>query len=106
MAVVIPFESHSAPSVDGLGELVAAGMERVNATIIARTGSQVTMIPEVAHHLINSGGKRLRPMLTLAMAQLAGYRGDPLRRSDLAAHTFMGTGLTGAPEGPVPAKVS
>ena len=34
------------------------------------------MIPEVANHLINSGGKRLRPMLTLAMAQLAGYPGD------------------------------
>ncbi len=34
------------------------------------------MIPEVANHLINSGGKRLRPMLTLAMARLAGYRGD------------------------------
>ena len=34
------------------------------------------MIPEVANHLISSGGKRLRPMLTLAMAQLAGYAGD------------------------------
>src|SRR5947209_20604193 len=51
-------------------------MERVNATILARTGSEVTMIPEVANHLISSGGKRLRPMLTLAMANLAGYTGD------------------------------
>ena len=34
------------------------------------------MIPEVANHLIESGGKRLRPMLTLAMARLAGYSGD------------------------------
>jgi octaprenyl-diphosphate synthase len=34
------------------------------------------MIPEVANHLISSGGKRLRPMLTLAMAQLCGYAGD------------------------------
>ena len=34
------------------------------------------MIPEVANHLISSGGKRLRPMLTLAMAKLAGYSGD------------------------------
>ncbi len=34
------------------------------------------MIPEVANHLINSGGKRLRPMLTLALARLAGYAGD------------------------------
>src|SRR5437868_11364010 len=51
-------------------------MGRVNATILSRTGSDVTMIPEVANHLINSGGKRLRPMLTLAMATLNGYRGD------------------------------
>jgi len=50
-------------------------MERVNTTILSRTGSQVTMIPEVANHLISSGGKRLRPMLTLAMARLAGYAG-------------------------------
>ena len=34
------------------------------------------MIPEVANHLINSGGKRLRPMLTLALARLTGYAGD------------------------------
>ena len=51
-------------------------MERVNDTILARTGSQVTMIPEVANHLINSGGKRLRPMLTIAMARLTGYAGE------------------------------
>src|SRR6187431_790114 len=51
-------------------------MDRVNATILSRTGSDVTMIPEVANHLINSGGKRLRPMLTLAMASLTGYAGD------------------------------
>jgi octaprenyl-diphosphate synthase len=76
VAVVIPFESQSPPSVDRLVELVTPDMARVNAEILSRTGSDVTMIPEVANHLINSGGKRLRPMLTLAMAQLAGYRGD------------------------------
>ncbi|MBN9449258.1 MAG: polyprenyl synthetase family protein [Bosea sp.] len=51
-------------------------MERVNAMILSRTGSQVTMIPEVANHLISSGGKRLRPMLTLATAALCGYAGE------------------------------
>ena len=76
MAVVVPFESHSPPSIERLTNLVAADMERVNATILSRTGSEVTMIPEVANHLIASGGKRLRPMLTLAMSRLAGYRGD------------------------------
>jgi octaprenyl-diphosphate synthase len=76
VAVIVPFESAREPSIDPLVDLVAADMERVNATIIARTGSEVTMIPEVANHLINSGGKRLRPMLTLALARLAGYAGD------------------------------
>ncbi len=76
MAVVVPFESPSNASIDQLVARVAADMARVNSTILARTGSDVTMIPEVANHLISSGGKRLRPMLTLAMAQLAGYAGE------------------------------
>jgi octaprenyl-diphosphate synthase len=76
VAVVVPFESPREPSIDPLIDLVAADMERVNTTIIARTGSEVTMIPEVAKHLIDSGGKRLRPMLTLALSRLAGYAGD------------------------------
>jgi octaprenyl-diphosphate synthase len=75
LAVIVPFESRSPATIDRLSELVAADMERVNTTILSRTGSQVTMIPEVANHLISSGGKRLRPMLTLAMARLAGYAG-------------------------------
>jgi len=76
VAVIVPFESPSSASIDLLVELVAGDMERVNSTILSRTGSEVTMIPEVANHLISSGGKRLRPMLTLAMAHLAGYSGD------------------------------
>jgi octaprenyl-diphosphate synthase len=76
LAVVVPFESPGAGSLERLVGLVAADMQRVNATIIARTGSEVAMIPEVANHLISSGGKRLRPMLTLAMARLCGYGGD------------------------------
>ena len=77
MGVVVPLENKS---VDGLIEpltaLVAADMGRVNQTILSRTGSDVTMIPEVAQHLISSGGKRLRPILTLATAGLCGYRGE------------------------------
>ena len=76
MAVVVPFESPHSASLDRLAELVAPDMERVNAAILARTGSDVAMIPEVANHLISSGGKRMRPMLTLAMAKLSGYGGD------------------------------
>ena len=80
MAVVVPFETHGQgsgeASIDKLIELVTADMERVNATILSRTGSEVTMIPEVAKHLITSGGKRLRPILTIAMAKLVGYAGE------------------------------
>ena len=79
MGVVVPFEDkHADPRgrIEALVGLVAADMERVNAMILSRTGSEVTMIPEVANHLISSGGKRLRPMLTLATAALSGYRGD------------------------------
>src|SRR5215470_17546762 len=75
LAVIVPFESPSPATIDRLSELVSADMDRVNTTILSRTGSQVAMIPEVANHLISSGGKRLRPMLTLAMARLAGYPG-------------------------------
>ncbi len=75
MAVVIPFSPADA-TIDRLAERLTPDMQRVNAEILTRTGSEVTMIPEVANHLISSGGKRLRPMLTLAMASLTGYSGD------------------------------
>ncbi|BAU92034.1 polyprenyl synthetase [Methylorubrum populi] len=79
MGVVVTLdEGRSDPeaSLTDLVGLVAAGMERVNATILSRTGSDVAMIPEVANHLIASGGKRLRPILTLACADLCGYGAD------------------------------
>jgi octaprenyl-diphosphate synthase len=79
VGVVVPFEDKNPAergSIDKLVALVTADMARVNAMILSRTGSQVTMIPEVANHLIESGGKRLRPMLTLATAALSGYEGD------------------------------
>src|SRR6476620_778348 len=76
LAVVLPFESPNSASLNRLAELVTPDMERVNTTILARTGSEVAMIPEVANHLISSGGKRLRPMLTIASAKLCGYQGS------------------------------
>jgi len=62
--------------IERLVGLVANDMKRVNEMILSRTGSDVTLIPEVAAHLIESGGKRLRPMLTIAAAQMFGYDGD------------------------------
>ena len=77
MGVVISLdEKAKEPGISTLVDLVAADMERVNQMILSRTGSEVTMIPEVANHLISSGGKRLRPMLTLAAAGICGYEGE------------------------------
>jgi octaprenyl-diphosphate synthase len=79
LGVILPLEEgHKKPgaSIEPLLRLTAEGMARVNALIVARAGSDVELIPEVARHLINAGGKRLRPMLTLAAAQMCGYRGD------------------------------
>jgi octaprenyl-diphosphate synthase len=76
VAVVLPFEPQGEPSIERLSSLIRPDLERVNAMIVSRTGSEVAMIPEVANHLISSGGKRLRPMLTLATAALSGYGGE------------------------------
>ncbi|MCX2722266.1 polyprenyl synthetase family protein [Roseibium salinum] len=51
-------------------------MSDVNELILSKAGSNVELIPEIAKHLISSGGKRLRPMLTLACAEMFGYQGD------------------------------
>ena len=76
MGVVIPFESHGRkPSLDPLMALVDGDMAVVNKDILARAQSHVELIPELALHLINSGGKRIRPMLTLAAARMCGYAG-------------------------------
>ncbi|PKP78172.1 MAG: polyprenyl synthetase [Alphaproteobacteria bacterium HGW-Alphaproteobacteria-3] len=50
-------------------------MEAVNEFIRERMASEVPMVPELASHLINSGGKRLRPMLTIASSRMCGYTG-------------------------------
>jgi octaprenyl-diphosphate synthase len=61
---------------DRLSAWLAADMERVNAIIRERMGSEdAPRIPEVTAHLIEAGGKRLRPLLTLASARLCGYEG-------------------------------
>jgi len=73
----------SEPSLDALMALVAPDMNGVNAVILERMQSKVVLIPELAGHLIAGGGKRMRPMLTLACANLLGYPGT--RHHKLAA---------------------
>jgi octaprenyl-diphosphate synthase len=64
------------PSIRAILDLTAADMARVNKLILAKAGSHVDLIPQIAEHLISSGGKRLRPMITLAAAQMYGYEGE------------------------------
>lgn len=79
MGVVIPLEEGKqtdGSTIESLLQLTRDDMGLVNQLILSRAGSDVRMIPEIAHHLIESGGKRLRPMLTLAAARMSGYDGD------------------------------
>lgn len=69
-------EGRTIASIDPILSLTRPDMERVNDLILRMAGSNVELIPEIAEHLISSGGKRLRPMLTLASALAFGYRGD------------------------------
>ncbi|MEE2969338.1 MAG: polyprenyl synthetase family protein, partial [Pseudomonadota bacterium] len=87
MSVVVKFnpdrQGDRRPTLDRLSTLTQADIERVNQTIIRNMQSPVLLIPQVAGHIIAAGGKRLRPMLTLAAARLCGYDGD--RHVGLAA---------------------
>jgi octaprenyl-diphosphate synthase len=82
-ATILSLTGKPEPSLDPLAALVAADMNGVNAVILERMQSKVALIPELAGHLIAGGGKRMRPMLTLACASLLGYPGT--RHHKLAA---------------------
>lgn len=71
------------PSLAPMLALTAAGMNSVNAVILDRMQSEIPLIPALAGHLISGGGKRMRPMLTVAAAELCGYQGT--RHHKLAA---------------------
>lgn len=59
-----------------LWTLCSEDMDAVDAIIVERMHSPVGMIPDLAEHLVSAGGKRLRPLLTVATAALCGYEGD------------------------------
>ncbi|HEX4739888.1 MAG TPA: polyprenyl synthetase family protein [Caulobacteraceae bacterium] len=63
-------------SLDRLVELAASDMSGVDAIIRSRMQSPVSVIPALADHIIDAGGKRLRPLLAVVAARLAGARGD------------------------------
>jgi len=62
---------------DRLIDLLADDLQAVNRLIRERMASEhAPRIPEVTAHLVEAGGKRLRPMLTLAAARMVGYQGQ------------------------------
>jgi octaprenyl-diphosphate synthase len=74
-------------ALTALVELVGDDLQACNQTIVARMESSVALIPQLAAHIVAAGGKRLRPLLTLASARLCGYPGPDggARHVDLAA---------------------
>jgi octaprenyl-diphosphate synthase len=83
-AEIVPLRPRSAnASINPMLALTAPGMNSVNAVILDRMQSEIPLIPALAGHLISGGGKRLRPMLTIAGAELCDYHGT--RHHKLAA---------------------
>jgi octaprenyl-diphosphate synthase len=78
----IASENTSLNPLDGLAALLDSDMKAVNSMIVARMDSPVPMIPQLAGYLIAAGGKRIRPLMTLASAAL--YHGDMVRAHRLA----------------------
>jgi octaprenyl-diphosphate synthase len=79
LGVVVPLDSEKGRAegaVERLTALVAGDLKATNRVIVDRMQSSVEMIPQLAGYIVNSGGKRLRPMLTLATARLCGYEGE------------------------------
>lgn len=65
-----------ADAVARLRALLESDLDAVNGEILARMTSPVQLIPDLAGHLVKAGGKRIRPMMTLAAARALDYGGD------------------------------
>ena len=81
----------STPSLTPLLTLTAPAMERVNSIIIDRMQSEIDLIPTLAGHLVSAGGKRIRPVLTLAGAMNAAGTSDDRAAKLAAAVEFIHT---------------
>lgn len=72
-------------SLDRIITLTNVGMDNVNGIIVDRMQSEIDLIPTLAGHLVASGGKRIRPMLTLAGAMMARGTSDKADGHEAAA---------------------
>ena len=63
-------------NINDIRTLVQADSKAVNQLILARLSSDVALINELGRYIINSGGKRLRPLLVLLASRACGYHGE------------------------------
>ena len=75
LSCVLTASSKEDRSLDQIVRYVGDDLEGVNTLILERINSQVEIIPKIAAHIVAGGGKRLRPLLTLASARMLGYQG-------------------------------
>jgi octaprenyl-diphosphate synthase len=87
MAVVVSLEEkrRGSPGIEALLRLTADDLADVDRILALKMQSPVGLIPELAAHLIGAGGKRLRPLLTVAAARLCGYQSARADHVKLAA---------------------
>nr|WP_199899592.1 hypothetical protein [Sneathiella glossodoripedis] len=78
------FQKTEKASLKPLMDIVVQDLEDTNQIILDRMHSDVELIPTLARHLIAAGGKRLRPVLTLALPNCAGTKGTEQKNSQLA----------------------
>lgn len=69
-------ENKSTPTLEALYQLVGNDLKAVDALILKRVDTEIPLIYDISRHIIASGGKRIRPAMTLISAQLCGYNGD------------------------------
>ena len=77
MGIVVNLEKSKDqnPSLNLMVNLTEKDLLKVNELIVRCMNSSVNLIPQLAGHIVTAGGKRIRPMMTLAAARLCGYRG-------------------------------
>ena len=79
MGVVVSLEDGREDRIsplDVLTSLAGDDLKAANQLIVLRMDSPVALIPQLAGHIVAAGGKRLRPLLTLATARMCGYSGE------------------------------
>ncbi|HDR1006190.1 TPA: octaprenyl diphosphate synthase [Pasteurella multocida] len=63
-------------SIDDIQKLIHRDMQKTNETILAQLNSDVTLINQLGYYIIQSGGKRIRPMIAILATRALGFHGE------------------------------